>query len=102
MVCAGTSPRGCAPMDATDLQESTRTTGTRPREGRPAGDRRRRLLVGLIAANPGVHVTRAAAILGLHWNACWHHVRRLEREGDIVVRRHGGKLCLFERKAGSS
>lgn len=70
--------------------------------GRPQGDRQRQLLLGLVASNPGVHVLRAAYVLGLNWNTCLHHVRRLEGEGRIVLRRVQGRICIFDRSAGAA
>ena len=71
-------------------------------EGRPKGDRQRQLLLALVASNPGVHVLRAAALLGLNWNTCLHHVRRLEGAGLVTVRKVSGRVCLFDRKSGSA
>ncbi|MCA1818771.1 MAG: winged helix-turn-helix transcriptional regulator [Thermoplasmatota archaeon] len=71
-------------------------------EGRPKGDRQRQLLLALVAANPGVHILRAAALLGLNWNTCLHHVRRLEGAGTVTVRKVNGRVCLFDRKAGAA
>ncbi|HET6399528.1 MAG TPA: winged helix-turn-helix transcriptional regulator [Candidatus Thermoplasmatota archaeon] len=88
-------------MDS-DIILTPRATSRNHHEGRPTGDRHRRLLIGLVGANPGIHVRRAALMLGLNWNACWHHARRLEREGHLVVRRNQGRLCLFERKSGAT
>ncbi|MHB8633656.1 MAG: winged helix-turn-helix transcriptional regulator [Thermoplasmatota archaeon] len=68
---------------------------------RPRGERQRQLLLGLIASSPGVHVLRAASVLGLNWNTCHHHVRRLEAEGRIVVRKVAGLVCLFDRREGA-
>lgn len=69
--------------------------------GRRAGERQRDLLVGLVAANPGLHLLRAASLLGLNWNTCLHHARRLEGERRIVVRKLNGRLCLFDRREGA-
>lgn len=69
--------------------------------GRPTGDRHRAHLLSLVAANPGLHIMRAACLLGLNWNTCLHHARRLEREGVVVLRKVSGKLCLFDRREGS-
>lgn len=69
--------------------------------GRPTGERQRELLLGLVSSNPGLHVLRAAYLLGLNWNTCLHHVRRLEGERRIVVRKVGGRLCLFDRREGA-
>jgi len=71
-------------------------------EGRPKGDRQRQLIAALVAANPGVHILRAAALLGLNWNTCLHHVRRLEGAGVLTVRKVNGRVCLFDRKAGAA
>ncbi|MEA3203947.1 MAG: hypothetical protein QOI63_1627 [Thermoplasmata archaeon] len=70
--------------------------------GRPSGERQRALLLGLVAANPGLHVLRAAYLLGLNWNTCLHHARRLEGERRIVLRKVAGKLCLFDRRDGAA
>jgi predicted ArsR family transcriptional regulator len=82
----------------------TETHAARPpvHEGRPNGDRQRKLLMALVASNPGVHILRAAALLGLNWNTCLHHVRRLEGAGLVTVRKVNGRVCLFDRRAGAS
>ncbi|MEA3143435.1 MAG: hypothetical protein QOG31_759 [Thermoplasmata archaeon] len=69
--------------------------------GRPSGERQRALLLSLVSANPGLHVLRAAYLLGLNWNTCLHHARRLEGERRIVLRKVAGKLCLFDRSEGA-
>lgn len=90
-------------MTVTTPFTTLETPSSRPlHPGRPQGDRQRRLLLGLIASNPGVHVLRAAYVLGLNWNTCLHHVRRLEGEGRIVMRRVQGRICLFDRTAGAA
>jgi len=71
-------------------------------EGRPKGERQRQLLMALVAANPGVHILRAASLLGLNWNTCLHHVRRLEGSGQVTVRKVSGRVCLFDRSSGSA
>lgn len=58
--------------------------------------------MALIAANPGLHVLRASHLLGLNWNTCLHHVRRLEGERRITVRKLDGRLCLFDRREGAA
>lgn len=70
--------------------------------GRRSGDRTRGLLLALITANPGLHVLRAAHLLGLNWNTCLHHVRRLEGERRVTVRKLDGRLCLFDRREGAA
>ena len=68
--------------------------------GRAWGERQRSLLRALVDADPGIHVLRAAHVLGMNWNTCYHHVRRMAGEGSIVVAKVRGKLCLFSRKEG--
>ncbi|MCA1810735.1 MAG: winged helix-turn-helix transcriptional regulator [Halobacteriales archaeon] len=70
--------------------------------GRRSGERSRGLLLALITANPGLHVLRAAHLLGLNWHTCLHHVRRLEGERRITVRKLDGRLCLFDRREGAA
>ena len=69
--------------------------------GRAWGDRQRALLMALVAADPGIHVLRAAHLLGLNWNTCYHHARRLAGDGTLMMAKVRGKLCLFDRKDGS-
>lgn len=69
--------------------------------GRASGERQRALLLALVDADPGIHVLRAAHVLGMNWNTCYHHVRRMAAEGTIVVSKVRGKLCLFDRKEGA-
>jgi len=71
-------------------------------DGRPNGERQRALLVALVAANPGVHILRASNLLGLNWNTCLHHVRRLEGMGQLTVRKVNGRVCLFDRRGGAA
>src|SRR5687768_17206928 len=68
--------------------------------GRAWGERQRALLRALVDADPGIHVLRAAHVLGMNWNTCYHHVRRMAGEGSIVVTKVRGRLCLFDRKEG--
>jgi predicted transcriptional regulator len=68
--------------------------------GRAWGERQRALLRALVDADPGIHVLRAAHVLGMNWNTCYHHVRRMAGEGTIVVAKVRGRLCLFDRKEG--
>lgn len=73
-------------------------TGRPPLQpGSAWGDRQRTLLLALVDADPGIHVLRAAHILGVNWNTCLHHVRRMAGEGTIVVAKVRGRLCLFDR-----
>lgn len=82
----------------------TETPTLRPpvHEGRPRGERQRQLLVALVSSNPGIHILRAASLLGLNWNTCLHHVRRLEGTGRLTVRKVNGRVCLFDRSAGAA
>lgn len=76
--------------------------GTAPlKPGRPAGDRQRSLLLALVDADPGIHIQRAAHVLGMNWNTCYHHVRRMAGEGTLLMAKVRGKLCLFDPKDGS-
>lgn len=68
--------------------------------GRAWGERQRALLKALVDADPGIHVLRAAHVLGMNWNTCYHHVRRMAGEGTIAVAKVRGRLCLFDRKEG--
>jgi predicted transcriptional regulator len=68
--------------------------------GRAWGERQRAMLRALVDADPGIHVLRAAHVLGMNWNTCYHHVRRMAGEGTIVVAKVRGRLCLFDRKEG--
>lgn len=90
--------------------EGPRATTTHPsplaaamplQAGRAWGDRQRALLMALVAADPGIHVLRAAHLLGLNWNTCYHHARRLAGDGVLLMAKVRGKLCLFDRKDGS-
>lgn len=73
-------------------------TGRPPLQpGSAWGDRQRALLLALVDADPGIHILRAAHILGVNWNTCLHHVRRMAGEGTIVVAKVRGRLCLFDR-----
>jgi hypothetical protein len=77
-------------------------TSRRPlREGRPRGENQRQLLLAFVGSNPGVHILRASQVLGLNWNTCLHHVRRLEAEGRISTRKVQGRVCLFDRRSGA-
>lgn len=69
--------------------------------GQAWGDRQRALLVALVDADPGIHVLRAAHLLGMNWNTCYHHARRLAGDGVLLMAKVRGKLCLFDRKDGS-
>ena len=71
------------------------------RDGRPRGDTQRELLMAFVGSNPGIHILRASQVLGLNWNTCLHHVRRLEAEGRLSTRKVQGRVCLFDRKAGA-
>jgi predicted transcriptional regulator len=102
---AGALARSVVPMDASPVPASIdpalltfRATKGR---GRPQGDRQRQLLATLVQANHGVHVRRAATLLGLDWNTCFHHARRLQASGLILMRRVSGRICLFDPKAGA-
>jgi predicted transcriptional regulator len=68
--------------------------------GRAWGERQRALLRALVDADPGIHVLRAAHVLGMNWNTCYHHVRRMAGEGTLVIAKVRGRLCLFDRKDG--
>ncbi|HEX2065183.1 MAG TPA: winged helix-turn-helix transcriptional regulator [Candidatus Thermoplasmatota archaeon] len=83
------------------LPEAETPTRAPSHPGRPSGERQRAFLLGLVAANPGLHVLRAANLLGLNWNTCLHHARRLEGERRIVLRKVAGRLCLFDRRDGA-
>lgn len=65
------------------------------------GDRQRALLLELAKADPGIHVLRAARVLGMNWNTCYHHIRRMAGEGTLAVVKVRGKLCLFDPKGGA-
>jgi predicted transcriptional regulator len=65
------------------------------------GDRQRALLLELAVADPGIHVLRAAHLLGMNWNTCYHHVRRMAGDGLLAVVKVRGKLCLFDPKGGA-
>lgn len=69
---------------------------------RPGGDHHRELLAALVETSPGVHVLRAASLLGLNWNSCLYHARRLERDGRLVLRKVGGRVCLFDVRRGAA
>lgn len=76
--------------------------GTAPlKPGRPRGDRQRSLLLALVDADPGIHIQRAAHVLGMNWNTCYHHVRRMAGEGVLLMAKVRGRLCLFDPKDGS-
>lgn len=76
--------------------------GTAPlNPGRPHGDRQRSLLLALVDADPGIHIQRAAHVLGMNWNTCYHHVRRMAGEGLLLMAKVRGRLCLFDPKDGS-
>lgn len=102
---AGDATPAClvTPMSPSMIPAEPSTSVRAPvHEGRPKGDRQRQLLLALVTANPGVHILRASSLLGLNWNTCLHHVRRLEGTGDLTVRKVNGKVCLFDRRAGSA
>lgn len=69
--------------------------------GRAWGDHQRSLLQALVDGDPGIHILRAAHVLGMNWNTCYHHVRRMAAEGTIVVAKVRGRLCLFDRRGGA-
>lgn len=88
------------PPDA--VKRPTVVPGTRPlKPGRPRGERKRSLLLALVHADPGIHIQRAAHVLGMNWNTCYHHVRRLAGEGTLLMAKVRGKLCLFDPEDGS-
>ncbi|MHB1261771.1 MAG: winged helix-turn-helix transcriptional regulator [Thermoplasmatota archaeon] len=69
--------------------------------GRPRGERQRLLLLALIQANPGIHILRAAHLLGLNWNTCHYHAQRLAGEERITICKVGSHVCLFDRRDGA-
>lgn len=69
--------------------------------GRPHGDRQRSLLLALVEADPGIHIQRAAHVLGMNWNTCYHHVRRMAGEGTLLMAKVRGRLCLFNPQDGN-
>lgn len=70
--------------------------------GRPRGERQRLLLLALVKANPGIHVLRAAHLLGLNWNTCHYHAERLAGEDRITLCKVGSHVCLFDRRDGAA
>lgn len=70
--------------------------------GQPRGERQRMLLLALVRANPGIHVLRAAYLLGLNWNTCHYHAQRLAREERVALHRVGSRICLFDRRDGAA
>jgi predicted transcriptional regulator len=69
--------------------------------GRPRGERQRLLLLALVQANPGIHILRAAHLLGLNWNTCHYHAQRLAGEERITLCKVGSHVCLFDRREGA-
>ena len=90
-------------MTPSATPDQTTTAAGRPPHpsGRAWGDRQRSMLLALVDADPGIHVMRAAHVLGMNWNTCYHHARRLALDGQVVVSKVGGKLCLFDRRHGA-
>jgi len=70
--------------------------------GRPRGERQRLLLLALVRANPGIHILRAAHLLGLNWNTCHYHAQRLAGEEKIAMRKVGSHICLFDWREGTA
>jgi predicted transcriptional regulator len=58
-------------------------------------------LLALVQANPGIHVLRAAHLLGLNWNTCHYHAQRLAGEEKITICKVGSHICLFDRREGA-
>lgn len=58
-------------------------------------NRNRILIEALANAQPGIHVRRIAAITGLSWNTCRHHVGRLTRSGALTTLTYRGRTCVF-------
>lgn len=87
---------------ADPVKRPTLVAGTPPlKPGRPRGERQRALLLELVDADPGIHIQRAAHVLGMNWNTCYHHVRRMAGEGTLLMAKVRGRLCLFDPKDGS-
>ena len=70
--------------------------------GRPRGEHQRLLLLALVKANPGIHVLRAAHLLGMNWNTCHYHAQRLAGEERIALHKVGSHVCLFDRRDGAA
>lgn len=82
---------------------ATPLTGRAPlHPGRPRGERQRLLLLALVQANPGIHILRAAHLLGLNWNTCHYHAQRLAGEEKIAMRKVGSHICLFDWRDGAA
>lgn len=57
---------------------------------------RRKALMELVQANPGIHLREVARRMGWGAAAVHYHAKVLERAGHLVARRHGRALCFFE------
>jgi len=67
----------------------------RSRRSPEPGALARRLIEGVVAADPGIHVARLAVLTGLGWGACEHHVARLRRSRRVLAVRVQGRVCLY-------
>lgn len=61
---------------------------------------RRAAILDIVKREPGVETNAVARALGLRWPKAAYHVERLQRAGEIVVRRVGGRTALFPANGG--
>ncbi len=88
-------------MDTTTPQTTTFARVNTTLGGTKTGAHHRDLLIQVIRSNPGIHVRRLAAIVGISWNTCLHHVHRLEAAGLISSKKVQGKLTVFDKTRGA-
>ncbi len=69
--------------------------------GTQQGSHHRQKLLQLVRGDPGIHLRRAAHVMGISWNTCLHHVQRLEQAGLVTVKKVQGKVCVFDRTQGA-
>lgn len=72
----------------------------RLRPDRVLGHPRRRRILEFIERQPGVEAAAVARALAIPWSNAVHHLRVLDREGQVHIRRIRGRTALFTRDPG--
>lgn len=69
--------------------------------GTKQGTFHRQKIVSVVKGDPGIHLRRLAAVVGISWNTCLHHVNRLEAKGVVSTQKVRGLVCVFDRTGGA-